>query len=105
LQYVIQHFARTHPEFRGFFFVEGTDNNADGQNPNSPGHFWGENLEGVRLHPINTGNDALNSHVVYSPHIYGPDVFNMPYFQVSDFPQNMPGIWNMHFGYIKNMTG
>jgi endoglucanase len=101
----VNHFARTHPEFRGFFFVEGTDNNADGQNPNSPGHFWGENLEGVRLHPINTGNDALNSHVVYSPHIYGPDVFNMPYFQVSDFPQNMPGIWNMHFGYIKNMTG
>jgi len=101
----INHFARSHPEFRGLFLVEGTESHATGQDPNSPNHFWGENLEGVRQFPINTGNDALNNHVVYSPHVYGPDVFVQPYFQAGNFPQNMPDIWTMHFGFITNATG
>jgi endoglucanase len=39
--------------------------------------------------------------VVYSPHTYGPNVFNQPYFSDSSFPSNMPRIWDKHFGFIR----
>ncbi len=32
--------------------------------------------------------------ILYLPHVYGPDVYNMPYFDASD----LPAIWEVHFG-------
>ena len=32
---------------------------------------------------------ALNDRVVYAPHIYGPDVFDMDYFKDLRFPNNV----------------
>ncbi|MGW9447383.1 cellulase family glycosylhydrolase [Streptomyces sp. NPDC055632] len=42
-------------------------------------NWWGGNLRGVRDHPVNLG--AGNSQLVYSPHDYGPLVFQQPWFQ------------------------
>ena len=39
--------------------------------------------------------------VVYSPHVYGPSVAPQPYFSATDFPDNMPDIWNTHWAFIK----
>lgn len=57
-------------------------------------HWWGGNLEPQACTPINLPADKL----VLSPHVYGPDVYNQPYFNVGNFPANMPAIWDAHFG-------
>uniref|UniRef100_A0A914VWX6 Glycoside hydrolase family 5 domain-containing protein n=1 Tax=Plectus sambesii TaxID=2011161 RepID=A0A914VWX6_9BILA len=99
------HIGARHGNFKGLFFVEGVQANAASPNKNSPTHFWGENLEGVTWNPVKTGNGNLDARIVYSPHVYGPDVFNQAYFKVGNFPANMPDIWNMHFGFAKDRTG
>ncbi len=58
--------------------------------------FWGENLTGAEASPV----DLPPSRLVYSPHVYGPSVYAQPYFSASDFPSNMPAIWDDHFGYL-----
>jgi len=39
--------------------------------------------------------------LVFSPHVYGPDVHGQPYFSHKQFPANMPEIWARHFGFVK----
>jgi len=101
----ITHLSTNNPTYRGLFFVEGIDTspNVDTPNPNPYGCFWGENLMGVERHPIRTGNTSLDNRVIYSPHVYGPDVFHMTYFDVGNFPANMPEIWDLHYGYVAKM--
>ncbi|MFI9585547.1 cellulase family glycosylhydrolase [Streptomyces sp. NPDC052236] len=41
--------------------------------------WWGGNLRGVRDHPVDLGA-GHNDQLVYSPHDYGPLVFNQPWF-------------------------
>ena len=60
------------------------------------GVFWGENLTGVHASPI----DLPAARLVYSPHVYGPAIFEQAYFGAPSFPQNMPSIWDEHFGYL-----
>jgi endoglucanase len=62
--------------------------------------FWGENLMGVREYPVRLPRDK----VVYSPHVYGPSVYQMPYFKDPSFPNNMPDIWELHFGYLRDLN-
>jgi endoglucanase len=38
--------------------------------------------------------------VVYSPHDYGPAVYAQPWFSAPDFPDNLPAIWDAHWGYL-----
>jgi endoglucanase len=61
--------------------------------------FWGENLEGMRCKTLNLPKDKL----VFSPHIYGPDVNHQSYFSESSFPANMPAIWNQHWGFLVDL--
>jgi len=83
---------------RFLIFVEGTaSSTACSQNC-----FWGENLIGVRTAPIKLNNQER---LVYSPHCYGPSVSNQPYFQDPSFPNNMPPIWEDHYGFVQNLTG
>ena len=42
-------------------------------------YWWGGNLRGVAEHPIDLG--ANQDQLVYSPHIYGPSVFQQPWFE------------------------
>jgi hypothetical protein len=38
---------------------------------------------------------------VYEAHDYGPGVNNQKWFQVPDFPQNLPSLWYSHWAYLK----
>ncbi len=68
--------------------------------------FWGENMTQAYDNPLVSPPDAGSSEadrhlferILYLPHAYGPDVYNQPYFDASDFPANMPAIWEVHFG-------
>lgn len=59
-------------------------------------HWWGGNLEPQACAPLQIPDDKL----VFSPHVYGPDVFDQPYFSDATFPDNMPAIWDQHFGFL-----
>lgn len=63
------------------------------------GAFWGSNLTEAARRPIDRGL-IPDEKLVYSPHVYGPDVYRMPYFDDPDFPRNMPAIWDTHFGHL-----
>jgi endoglucanase len=65
----------------------------------STAHWWGGNLEPFECFPLDTPADK----VVLSPHVYGPDVFAQPYFNAAGFPDNMPAIWEKHFGYLTTL--
>lgn len=75
-------------------FVQGIESNPTCSG--SINHWWGGNLEPFACYPLNIPDDKL----VLSPHVYGPDVFAQPYFNDSNFPANMPDIWETHFGYL-----
>ena len=61
-------------------------------------YWWGGNLEGAEQFPVRlTEPDKL----VYSAHDYGPEVYNQPWFRASNFPRNLPGIWQQHWAYLQ----
>lgn len=72
-------------------FVEGIEDNPA---CSTYGHWWGGNFEPLQCYPLNIPPNRL----VLSPHVYGPDVYNQSYFNAPDFPNNMPAIWDLHFG-------
>jgi endoglucanase len=74
-------------------FVQGVERYADDW------YWWGGNLEGVQSDPVRLG---VPDRVVYSPHDYGPGVFEQSWFVASDFPTNLPAIWDVHWGFIAN---
>jgi endoglucanase len=83
-------------EPQALIFVEGV---ADGSycTTVSSGIWWGGNINPQMCTPLDIPADRL----VLSPHVYGPDVFNQAYFSAADFPNNMPAIWNSHFGDVQ----
>ncbi len=78
-------------------FVEGIEKNPTCMSSYS--HYWGENLEPQHCTPIKTSAIPANK-LVLSPHIYGPDVADQPYFNDANFPGNMPTIWETQFGSL-----
>jgi endoglucanase len=60
-------------------------------------YWWGGNLMGAREHP---GRLDLPGRLVYSPHTYGPGVYPQPWFSDPSFPDNMPEIWDRHWGFL-----
>jgi chitinase len=72
-------------------FVEGVETYA-GANT-----WWGGNLMGVAFDQVvlNTPNK-----VVYSPHEYGNSIYEQPWFQGADFPNNLPARFERFWGYI-----
>jgi len=75
-------------------FVEGIQESSTCSS--SINHWWGGNLEPEQCAPLEIPANKL----VFSPHVYGPDVFQQPYFSASNFPDNLPSIWSQHFGYL-----
>lgn len=102
-QQAIQTLAARVPQFQGVFFVEGVE----GHRWETPyPYWWGGNFDGVKHAPIRTGSEELDKRVVYSPHIYGPEVFSSHnYFKDPKYPENMFDIWNQQFGWIEKATG
>lgn len=64
-------------------------------------YWWGGNLRGVEKNPIKL---SISGKLVYSPHEYGPEVFQQPWFFEADFPKNMEAIWDGAFGYIAKQS-
>jgi endoglucanase len=61
-------------------------------------YWWGGNLIGAREQPVRLN---LPDRLVYSTHVYGPGVYPQPWFSDPSFPENMPGIWDRHWGYLQ----
>ena len=72
-------------------FVEGIETY------NGDSTWWGGNLEGAGQYPV-----VLTSigHVVYSPHDYPSSVYNQSWFSATNYPQNLYGVWDKHWGYL-----
>ncbi len=60
-------------------------------------YWWGGNLQGARDYPVRLSNPKK---LMYSPHEYGPRVFDQEWFSATDFPENMPGIWEDQFNFL-----
>ncbi|MBX9748047.1 MAG: cellulase family glycosylhydrolase [Roseococcus sp.] len=60
-------------------------------------YWWGGQLAGVRDDPV-----VLNqaNKVVYSPHDYPNSVWPQQWFQVNEFPENMPQVFRDAWGFI-----
>ncbi|WP_144123738.1 cellulase family glycosylhydrolase [Catellatospora sichuanensis] len=68
----------------------------------SPNYFynwWGGNLRGVRQYPVNLG--ANQDQLMYSPHDYGPLVYEQPWFQGTfDKTSLTNDVWRPNWFYI-----
>jgi len=60
-------------------------------------YWWGGNLEGAGQFPVQL---SVPNRVVYSPHDYGPDVFGQSWFSAPNFPNNLAGVWQQHWGFL-----
>jgi aryl-phospho-beta-D-glucosidase BglC (GH1 family) len=81
----------------------GKDWNSPATNPDLTANFyntwWGGNLRGVADHPIDLGADQ--DQLVYSPHDYGPLVFDQPWFQKAfDKASLTADVWDPNWLYI-----
>lgn len=62
-------------------------------------NWWGGNLRGVKDNPIDLGK--YQDKLVYSPHDYGPTVYQQPWFKGSyDFDSLMEDCWHDNWFYI-----
>lgn len=65
------------------------------------GAWWGGNLRGVRDYPIDFGDAKKNSQIVYSPHDYGPSVYEQTWFNKDFTTQTLlDDYWYDTWAYI-----
>ncbi|MCQ2521421.1 MAG: glycoside hydrolase family 5 protein [Lachnospiraceae bacterium] len=61
--------------------------------------WWGGNLRGVKDYPVDLGE--FSNKLVYSPHDYGPTVFEQPWFHSGyDYDSLMEECWEDNWFYI-----
>ncbi|XGV99157.1 MAG: cellulase family glycosylhydrolase [Leptolyngbya sp. BL-A-14] len=75
--------------------VEGVERNVPGQRLSR--HWQGGNLEGAGRYPVRLNKPRQ---LVYSPHEYGPGVYNQPWFSEATFPKNLLNRWEIGFNYL-----
>ncbi|MBN1696151.1 MAG: cellulase family glycosylhydrolase [Spirochaetales bacterium] len=61
------------------------------------GTWWDGNLMGVRDNPVDPG--GRQDRLVYSPHDYGPSVYNQPWFEGNFTRETMDTVWE-HFWFF-----
>jgi len=61
------------------------------------GNQWGGGLSSAGVNPVQLN---IPEKLIYSPHIYGPDIGFENYFNDPTFPNNMPSIWDEQWGYL-----
>jgi endoglucanase len=72
-------------------FVQGVERSGDDW------YWWGGNFLDTRAAPVQLD---VPGRVVYSPHDYGPGVYPQSWFSAPDFPDNLPAVWDAHWGYL-----
>ncbi|RMX63457.1 hypothetical protein DD238_007077 [Peronospora effusa] len=86
---------------RLLIFVQGVQTNMKGVSVK-----WGQaggSLQGAKDYPVKLSNMEK---LVYSPHLISPGVdYKAPWWSDSDFPDNMPALWDEYFGFIPKETG
>ena len=64
--------------------------------------WWGANLMAVKDYPIDFGSPERNKQIVYSPHDYGPRVYEQPWFQGGfTYDSLMEDAWYDYWLYIQ----
>ncbi len=64
--------------------------------------WWGANLMAVKKFPIDFGSPERNAQIVYSPHDYGPKVFEQPWFEGGfTYESLMKDAWYDYWLYIR----
>ena len=64
--------------------------------------WWGGNLMAVRDYPIDFGSEARNKQIVYSPHDYGPLVYQQPWFNGGFTYESLyKDAWHPYWLYIE----
>ena len=65
--------------------------------------WWGANLMAVKDYPIDFGSPERNAQIVYSPHDYGPRVYEQPWFEGGNFTYEslMKDAWHDYWLYIQ----
>ncbi len=76
---------------RLLIFVEGTDSY------HGDTTWWGGNLEGVKSSPVSL---AVANQLVYSPHLYGPNVYKQRWFNAETTPRSLEAVWSRQWAYI-----
>lgn len=67
------------------------------------GAWWGGNLRGVKDYPVDFGSNTLNRQIVYSPHDYGPSVYNQTWFDKDFTTQTLlDDYWYDTWAYIND---
>lgn len=64
-----------HPNWKGLYVVEGVGDHADADYHAPYKIWWGSDVSGVVKHPIDVGHPDVSRRIVFSPRIYGTDVF------------------------------
>jgi endoglucanase len=78
--------------------VEGIEKVTDASGNPLDWTWQGGELIPARDHPIQL---KIPNRVVYSPHDYGPGVYNQHWFTDPAFPDNLPAFWDQHWGYLQ----
>lgn len=60
-------------------------------------YWWGGNLAGAAAAPVVL---SIPSQLVYSAHDYPASVSAQPWFSAPTYPNNLPGVWDAHWGYL-----
>ena len=64
--------------------------------------WWGANLMAVKKYPIDFGSEERNAQIVYSPHDYGPRVYEQPWFEGGfTYDSLMKDAWYNYWLYIQ----
>jgi len=77
--------------------VEGNDHYGEEGWQKGESYWWGGMLKGAKEFPVRLNKP---NKLVYSAHDYDKNVFMQPWFEVSNFPDNMPDIWDDKWGYL-----
>jgi endoglucanase len=59
--------------------------------------WWGGNLIGARDHPVRLD---IPDQLVYSTHEYPETIYPQPWFRDTNYPDNLPVVWNKYWGYL-----
>jgi endoglucanase len=59
--------------------------------------WWGGNLMGAKDFPISL---SVPNRVVYSAHEYPASIYPQPWFNASNYPDNLPAVWDKYWGYL-----